>query len=192
MQILLSAGMTRDLIPVHKMVCLMLPYRTLSPPLSSPRPLPPQPPQSPPSNDPQDLPGPSQPYTQIPSQLPASQSQSTRVTVDRGCDPIVFSDDSGSDRESEEAGGVAAGQNCKRPAARCKPSLISLAFSLQVCPKVGEHFCTAAILVHGPMYGEAFAHGVSNLSHGHWAIHCHHQLGKWLLWLHMLHKNKAL
>ncbi|KAL0045735.1 hypothetical protein WJX82_003086 [Trebouxia sp. C0006] len=108
--------------PRHKTKSASMMRRTLSPPLSSPRPLPPQPPQSPPSNDPQDLPGPSQPYTQIPSQLPASQSQSTRVTVDRGCDPIVFSDDSGSDRESEEAGGVAAGQNCKRPAARQQES----------------------------------------------------------------------
>ena len=117
--------------PLTQTICLMLPYRTLSPPLSSPRPLPPQPSQPPPSNCPQDLPGPSQPCTQLPSQLPASQSQSTRVTVDRGCDPIVFSDDSGSDREPEEAGGAAAGQKCKRPATRYTSTLISLALSLE-------------------------------------------------------------
>ncbi|KAL0043638.1 hypothetical protein WJX79_010663 [Trebouxia sp. C0005] len=108
--------------PRHKTKSATMMRRTLSPPLSSPRPLPPQPSQPPPSNCPQDLPGPSQPCTQLPSQLPASQSQSTRVTVDRGCDPIVFSDDSGSDREPEEAGGAAAGQKCKRPATRQQES----------------------------------------------------------------------
>ncbi len=51
------------------------------------------------------------------------------MTVDRGCDPIVFSDDSGSDREPEEACGAATGKKCKRPAARYTLGLISLALS---------------------------------------------------------------
>ncbi len=109
----------------------MLPYRTLSPPLSSPRLLPLQPRQSPPSNHPQDLTGPSQPCAQFPGQLPATQSQSVRVTVDRGCDPIVFSDDSGSDREPEEACGAAKGEKFKRPVARYTLSLIILVLSLE-------------------------------------------------------------
>ncbi|KAL0040967.1 hypothetical protein WJX77_000497 [Trebouxia sp. C0004] len=108
--------------PRHKTKSASMMRRTLSPPLSSPRSLPPQPLQSPRSKHPQDPSGPSQFCAQFPSQLPASQSQSIRVTVDRGCDPIVFSDDSGSDRESEEAGGAAAGKKCRRLVARQEPA----------------------------------------------------------------------
>jgi len=69
--------------------------------------------------------------------------------------------------------------------------VISLALSLEACPKFGDHFCTAASLVHVLTYGGAFAHGVSNLCHGLWAIHCHHQLNKCLLWLQQVHAYAA-
>lgn len=92
--------------------CLTWPHRILSPPLSSPRQLPPQPPLSPVLHPPGDLLEPSQPQAQPPTQsphhFPVSQPHSVRATVDRGCDPIVFSDDSESDNEDGEAGGEAA------------------------------------------------------------------------------------
>ena len=63
--------------------------RTLSPPLVSPGPQ-----QTPSTHDGvPDNPGPSQLASQLPSQLPVSHPLSAKTTVDRGCDPISFSDD---------------------------------------------------------------------------------------------------
>ncbi len=92
------------------LLILMLACRTLSPPLSSPRPLPPQAPLSPTLEPPQDLPGPSQ----LPGQLLPSQSQRTKTTVDRGCDPIVFSEDSDSDKEDEQGAAVTSVKTGKK------------------------------------------------------------------------------
>ena len=105
--------------------CLLWPHRILSPPLSSPRPLAPQPPPSPGLHPPVDALGPSQlqaqPPTQSPPHIPVSLSHGIRVTVDRGCGPIIFSDDSGSDVADEEASGKGAekkGMGRKRQIAR--------------------------------------------------------------------------
>ena len=104
--------------------------RTLSPPLSSPRPPAHQPALSFAPDPHQDLPGPSQLPSQLPQlqhQIPSSQATNNKTMVDCGCDPIVFSEDSESEQEQEDEGldnksqrgkGVQISKGVKRHAAR--------------------------------------------------------------------------